>query len=244
MLVTKHFSKKYLPNVKRGEAQLGTLTKYKGDESAALHRMSDELEGVSKTRFTLVDGLDTQAGALPPALSDFRNNIFGAGRLSLPPGARMVYEKEANYFVGCYSKGPFDLNRALNARDSGNADWDCFVVYDEQKLAKAIGLAARKSEDLSAICPPPESVWLNDIMYDKETEEVEISNHNKELRLRSDYDRAVDLTKRAVFHKPERFSHEEETRFVLSTRLPFEHTTPLTLKSFAIKRAILEVGYF
>lgn len=200
--ITKYVNQEYFNATKNGHLKFGTLDEYRNQENGYENRFTDNAEGISELNV--------------PCKGNTRNLSFVLGGWGVQnvsvignPNrnhmiASIINIIDANVF--CASVGKYNPNHHRIIKGKGNNTLTHYVSFE---LSKFIYACERLCKCMNAY-----SLTVNPVIY--QSRDVEILP--KDLSMNDPYNDSnfqINLFKKMLFHKPQKFSHENEIRVVI-----------------------------
>jgi hypothetical protein len=219
-----------------GSFKIGTLAEYRKAE-AGLARMSDNEEGLSQ--YTFGGGTETYDNLQIGGLFIGRMELVDCG-----PAVGM--DLTFNDHVFCASCGPYSQPHHAAMRNGdgqkylGNSDLDGYAVLDLNMFYDALISWAQTDAKFETALPVTEVFSGQAVSYENR-------NLHQPLASNAVLQNVIDSEryKRTVFHKPERFSIENEFRIAISAskpNYPDEKAEAFYPQSESLRKSIVKMG--
>ncbi|WP_299373310.1 hypothetical protein [uncultured Tateyamaria sp.] len=242
LYVTKFFNaEKNWNDYSNGSFKIGTLSSYRGTESNALTRMTDQ-EGILNRHFGSGDGTIENLQVRGVSIRD----------CSFAGGVTWVnVQSEIDENVFCCTLGPYDLathakilhghRDPIGGDYEGNSDLDAYAVIELRKFLQGLRFWSASSPLITSKLSPFNHIAAKSVRYGGDRsvryDIDEITNEENAI--------SSEEYERVVFDKPSFFSVEKEFRIVLSRTLPivsFSPLEPLYPQSRRLKNSVVQMG--
>lgn len=227
--ITRHINRKYLQDTIKGSFRFGTIAGYKPADTAQGGRLGDLQEGSQRQVFSSRTGV-------------YNGNFIGANFRDVSIDGfenPIVIEYSVNDYCSCSSINGFRQDRANTLRARGNPDIDTFVVYDLEKLTKALREIFAEN-----------SMWQHFEILSREVIYGEKDRHwsvEGEIEITDDRDH-LEIWLGTSFVKSTAYEHEEEFRMLVidpsKAGQLAEDIKHLLIQDPRIAGAIIEHGHF
>ncbi|MGR3622435.1 hypothetical protein [Pseudophaeobacter sp.] len=227
--ITRHINRKYLQDTIKGGFRFGTIAGYKPADNAQGGRLGDLQEGSQRLVFSSRTGM-------------YNGNFDGAAFQDVSiegVESPIVIEYSVNDYCSCSSINGFRQDRANTLRARGNPDIDTFVVYDLEKLTKAL-------REIFAENP----MWQHFEILSRRVIYEEKDCHwsvEDEVAITEDRDH-LEIWLDTSFVKSRAYEHEEEVRMLVidpsKAGQLAEDIKLLPIQDPRIAGAVIEHGHF